>query len=67
MNPVMIDLGFFQVRWYSFFILLGCVSAYIISILRVKKLKVTKTELTDFEVKSNVDLNNIFENFCIGK
>lgn len=47
MNPVMIDLGFFQVRWYSFFILLGCVSAYIISILRVKKLKVTKTELTD--------------------
>lgn len=47
MNPIMIDLGFIQIRWYSFLILIGCIIAYFLVIKQSEKLKISKTELSD--------------------
>ena len=56
MNPIMLDLGFLQIRWYSFFILLAMLSGSIVVYLEAKK---KKMKLEDFE-------NLIFYGLLIG-
>lgn len=40
MNPIAIDLGFFQISWYSIFISIGVVLAFIILMVESKKLNI---------------------------
>lgn len=40
MNPVAIDLGFFQISWYSVFISIGVILAFIIIMVESKKLNI---------------------------
>jgi len=46
MNPVMLDLGFIQIKWYSFFILIAMLSACFII---YKEAKNKKIEIEDLE------------------
>ena len=47
MNPILIDLGIIQIRWYSLLILLGFIIGYFLIIDRVKKLGYSKSKITD--------------------
>ena len=48
MSRVMLDLGFIQIKWYSFFILMGVIVAYTLIYKELKK----KEALED-------DINNV--------
>jgi len=47
MNPVLLDLGFIEIRWYSVFILLAFVAGYFIVIKQSKKYNIDLTFITD--------------------
>lgn len=47
MNSVLFDLGFFQIKWYSFFILSAIIVAYIIISREVKKKGLNGDDFTD--------------------
>lgn len=40
MNPIAIDLGFFQISWYALFICIGVIIAFIILMVEAKKLNI---------------------------
>ena len=47
MNSVLFDLGFIQIKWYSFFILLGIIVGYIIVRKEAIKKRISEEDLTD--------------------
>ena len=47
MNPVLLDLGFIEIRWYSIFILLAFIVGYFIVIKQSKKNNIDLTFITD--------------------
>lgn len=47
MNPILINLGFIQIRWYSFLILLAFVIGYFLVINRCKKKNISTSTISD--------------------
>ena len=47
MNPILIDLGFIQIRWYAVIILIAFIFGYFIVINRCKKHMISTTKITD--------------------
>ncbi len=47
MDSTMIDLGIFQIKWYSFFVFLGILFAFLITWKEVKKKKVSEDYMMD--------------------
>ena len=47
MDSILLDLGFIQIRWYSFLILISLILGYILVLLEAKKKNMTPDELTD--------------------
>lgn len=47
LNPVALDLGFFEVRWYGIFIGLGIVVAYLLGVREGKKLGIKEDVFAD--------------------
>ena len=47
MDSVLIDLGFIQIRWYSFLILIALIIGYFLVLKETKKRNISKDELND--------------------
>ncbi|MBR6690293.1 MAG: prolipoprotein diacylglyceryl transferase [Bacilli bacterium] len=47
MNPILLDLGFIEIRWYSVFILLAFIIGYLLVISRCKKKGISTTIISD--------------------
>ena len=47
MNPILIDLGFLEIRWYSFLILIAFIIGYFLVINRCKKENISLTFIND--------------------
>lgn len=47
MNSTLLDLGFFQIKWYSFFIFIGIITAFFIIVKEYKKKDPKKDNLID--------------------
>lgn len=47
MNPILIDLGFIQIRWYSVLILAAFIIGYLLVINRCKKKGISTTQISD--------------------
>ena len=47
MNSVLFDLGFIQIKWYSFFILVAVITAYIIIHKEIKKKGIKEEDFTN--------------------
>lgn len=47
MDSILLDLGFIQIRWYSFLILVGLVLGYFLVFKETKKRNITNDELND--------------------
>ena len=47
MNPMLLDLGFIQIRWYSVLILLAFVIGYFLVINKCKKKGISTTQISD--------------------
>ena len=48
MNPVLFDLGFIQIKWYSVLVLSAFIIGYFLVINRSKKMNMPITKITDF-------------------
>ena len=47
MNPILLDLGFIQIRWYSILILIAFIIGYGLVINRCKKKEISITQISD--------------------
>ena len=47
MNSVLLDLGFIQIKWYSFFILIGVIVAYTLIYKELKKKKALEEDINN--------------------
>lgn len=47
MNPILIDLGFIEIRWYSFLILIAFIIGYFLVINRCKKKNINISTISD--------------------
>lgn len=47
MNPILLDLGFIQIRWYSVLILFAFIIGYFLVINRCKKKGISTTQISD--------------------
>ena len=47
MNPILLDLGFIQIRWYSVLILIAFIIGYFLVISRCKKNNINTTQISD--------------------
>ena len=47
MNPILLDLGFIQIRWYSFLVLSAFIIGYLLVIDKCKKKEISLTTISD--------------------
>ena len=47
MNPILLDLGFIQIRWYSVLILIAFIIGYFLVMNRCKKKGINTTQISD--------------------
>ena len=47
MNPILLDFGIIQIRWYSILILIAFILGYVLVSNRCRKVGINKTFITD--------------------
>tara|TARA_Y100000590_G_C15407224_1_gene896207 strand:+ start:42 stop:851 length:810 start_codon:yes stop_codon:yes gene_type:complete len=62
-DPVMIDLGFFQIRWYSFAYILGIILGWMYAVKIIKK---TQNNIHNFESIKKSDFDDLIIYLVLG-